>query len=510
MNIVNKKTSILWLMLLIVAVSATTSWATQYINQQQESHPPTQGVVHSSESAKARFASLTSAAETDFTLAAELSTHAVVHIKTKAPRQSSQQNFFGDPFFDFFFGPNQQRQAPNSQQQENQPLASGSGVIINKEGYIVTNNHVIERAAEIEVTLNDKRTLKAKLIGTDPSTDIALLKIEDKKEDFPYISFGNSDQVKVGEWVLAVGNPFNLTSTVTAGIVSAKARNIGIIGTDKYGRKNNKLSIESFIQTDAAINSGNSGGALVNTNGELIGINTAIYSKTGAYAGYGFAVPANIVQKVVRDLKEHGVVQRALLNIKTTDITTEIAKEKNINTLDGALVAEVIADGAADKAGLKAYDVINKINGTVIKSSTELLEQISQYSPGDIITIGYIRDNKQLHTKAKLTNVEGSTNIIETNKFTQELGVQLKPINNTVKAAIGIKGGLEVTNLTQGVFEKAGIKRGYIILKINNKQMESIKDFEKIYTDSKRNKKALNIAGIYPTTGNVVYYEVKF
>lgn len=512
MNFKNKTKTIILVAILIVAISATTSWATTNLSNQQQTSTHTERQIsnNNSQRAKAQFANMTSAAETDFTRAADMSIHAVVHIKTKAPVQSSQQNFFGDPFFDFFFGPNQrQSPTPNPDNQEVQPLASGSGVIINKDGYIVTNNHVIEKATEIEVTLNDKRTLKAKLIGTDPSTDIALLKIEDGKEAFPYISFGNSDQVKVGEWVLAVGNPFNLTSTVTAGIVSAKARTIGIIGTDKYGRKSDKLSIESFIQTDAAINAGNSGGALVNTNGELIGINTAIYSKTGAYAGYGFAVPSNIVQKVVRDIKEHGVVQRALLNIKTSDITAEIAKEKGIKTLDGALVAEVIADGAADKAGLKAYDVINEVNGTIIKSSTELLEQMSQYSPGDNITIGYLRNNKQYQTNAKLTNIEGSTSIIETNKFTKDLGVQLKPINNTVKAAIGLKGGLEVTNLTTGKFSNAGIKRGFIILKINNVQMNTIKDFEKIYQQSLKNKKSLNILGIYPTNGNSVYYEVK-
>ncbi|PIE99418.1 MAG: deoxyribonuclease HsdR, partial [Paludibacter sp.] len=303
------------IVLLVITVSTITSWTTlQVISSSKEDRKSSQSeMFRSNQDAKVRFANATSGLETDFTVAADLSLHAVVHIKTKAIRHSSNsQNFFNDPFFEFFFGPQQKRQQQNPKEKA-VPMGSGSGVIISEDGYIVTNNHVVEGATEIEVTLNDKRTFKAELIGTDPSTDVALIKVEAK--DLPTIAFGNSDDIKVGEWVLAVGNPFNLTSTVTAGIVSAKARNIGIIGTDRYGRKKEKLSIESFIQTDAAINPGNSGGALVNTNGELIGINTAIASRTGSYAGYGFAVPTSIVKKVVTDLREHGVVQRALLGV---------------------------------------------------------------------------------------------------------------------------------------------------------------------------------------------------
>ena len=297
-----KTKTTIFLVALVIAVSAATTLATTYVQNKNNSTNLIENAENPNQNAKARFASAVQGIETDFTIAAELTVHAVVHVKTKAPRRQ-QQDFFSDPFFDFFFGPQQRQQQQQQTPEEAQPLGAGSGVIISNDGYIVTNNHVIEGASEIEVTLNDKRTFKAKLVGSDPSTDIALLKVE--ATNLPNIPFGNSDNLKVGEWVLAVGNPFNLTSTVTAGIVSAKARNIGIIGTNRYGQRTSNLSIESFIQTDAAINPGNSGGALVNTKGELVGINTAIASQTGSYAGYGFAVPASIVQKVVTDLRQH-------------------------------------------------------------------------------------------------------------------------------------------------------------------------------------------------------------
>lgn len=502
-----KKTKTTLLMvLLIIAVSGLTSWATTKVQSKN------QGVEFiesnaSNQDVKARFANAQAAFDTDFTVAAELTVHAVVHVKTKAIRQQRSSDFYGDPFFEFFFGPQQrgQQQQPQQKQEEAQPLGSGSGVIISKDGYIVTNNHVVDGASEIEVTLNDKRTFTAKLVGTDPSTDIALLKVDGK--DLPFVAFGNSDDLKVGEWVLAVGNPFNLTSTVTAGIVSAKARNLGIIGTDRYGRRSEKLSIESFIQTDAAINPGNSGGALVNTKGELIGINTAIASQTGSYAGYGFAVPTSIVQKVVTDIREHGVVQRALLGVSIGDVTTEIAKEKDLKTLNGALVADVVSGGAADKAGIKKDDVINEVNGVKVNSTAELQEQVSRYRPGDKISIGFIRSNKQMRVNANLTNAEGNTDIVSTNKFSQDLGVQLKPISDTVKQALGIDAGLEVVS-SAGKFRQQGVDQGYIILKINNKSMTSVKDFENVYNDAQKSNKTLNIAGVYPTTGKVSYYKI--
>ena len=303
---VSRKTKLLGFFAAVVAVSVATNLATNYISSKSNNDYAFQN--NKIPASYANFASAASAMETDFTVAAELSIHAVVHVKTKTPIKQRFGGFGGlsDPFLEFFFGPQQpQREQPQQQQDIPMQEGSGSGVIISNDGYIVTNNHVIDRSKEIEVTLNDKRTFKAKLVGADPSTDIALLKIE--AEDLPVIIFGNSDAVKVGEWVLAVGNPFNLTSTVTAGIVSAKARNINII--------NSQMRIESFIQTDAAVNPGNSGGALVNTRGELIGINTAIASQTGSYAGYAFAVPTSIVQKVVTDLRQFGVVQRAVLGV---------------------------------------------------------------------------------------------------------------------------------------------------------------------------------------------------
>ena len=506
----NKKHRSLFLMiLLVVGVSAGTSLGTSYYYKNKEAVAFTETGESSMQDIKARFAGASKAFDTDFTVAAEMTVNAVVHIKTKAPRQqSSGGDFFSDPFFEFFFGPQQRGQQRREQPKDDQlyPRGSGSGVIISEDGYIVTNNHVIEGAKEIEVTLNDKRTFKAKLVGTDQSTDIALIKVDEKK--LPAISFGNSDDMKVGEWVLAVGNPFNLTSTVTAGIVSAKARNIGIIGTDRYGRRTEKLSIESFIQTDAAINPGNSGGALVNTSGELIGINTAIASQTGSYAGYGFAVPSSIVQKIVTDLRQHGVVQRALLGVSIRDIDDELAKENKLKTHNGAYVAEVVKGGSAEKAGVKEGDIINNVNGVDVKSTSELQEQVSRYRPGDKITVGVVRDSKQLKLTANLKNAEGTTDLIKNAEFESELGVKLRPVSATIKEALGIEDGLEVVSVGPGKFHDEGITQGYIILKINNKVMGSTSDFEKVYEAARKSKGALNIAGVYPTTGKIAYYKI--
>ena len=318
-----------------------------------------------------------SVTDNDFTRAAEKTVGAVVGITNKQIQQQ-QQSYGGmnDPFFDFFFG----QRAPRQQQPQSSdpaPVGSGSGVIISSDGYIVTNNHVIDKADEITVTLNDHRQFTATLVGTDPTTDIALLKVEAK--DLPTIAIGQSDALKVGEWVLAVGNPFNLTSTVTAGIVSAKARSLGMGG--------NKLGIESFIQTDAAVNPGNSGGALVNTAGELVGINTAIYSQTGNYAGYSFAVPSSIVSKVVTDLKQYGTVQRALLGIMGGDVNAQVVEDKELSVNEGVYVSEVAKDGAAEEAGIKAEDVITAINGVSVKTMAQLQEQIARFRPGDKVKV---------------------------------------------------------------------------------------------------------------------------
>ena len=320
-------------------------------------------------------------APVDFTQAAERSVEAVVHVKTKYYRQQ-----YVDPFYHFFFGRPQQSQQPSA-------MASGSGVILSNDGYIVTNNHVIESANEIEVVLNDKRTFAAQLIGTDPNTDLALLKIE--ATDLPTIEIGNSDDLRVGEWVLAVGNPFNLTSTVTAGIVSAKARSINILNSD--------MKIESFIQTDAAVNPGNSGGALVNTRGQLVGINTAIASQTGSYAGYAFAIPTAIMQKVVADLRQYGTVQRALLGIRMLDITQQVKDQLSLESMEGVYVGEVISGSAADKAGMKAGDVIVQVDGRPINASSQLQEQIGRKNPGDQIIILVRRGHRSVSLQVTLT-----------------------------------------------------------------------------------------------------------
>lgn len=320
-------------------------------------------------------------APVDFTQAAERSVEAVVHVKTKYYRQQ-----YVDPFYHFFFGRPQQSQQPSA-------MASGSGVILSNDGYIVTNNHVIEDANEIEVVLNDKRTFAAQLIGTDPNTDLALLKIE--ATNLPTIEIGNSDDLRVGEWVLAVGNPFNLTSTVTAGIVSAKARSINILNSD--------MKIESFIQTDAAVNPGNSGGALVNTRGQLVGINTAIASQTGSYAGYAFAIPTAIMQKVVADLRQYGTVQRALLGIRMLDITQQVKDQLSLESMEGVYVGEVISGSAADKAGMKAGDVIVQVDGRPINASSQLQEQIGRKNPGDQITILVRRGQRSVTLQVTLT-----------------------------------------------------------------------------------------------------------
>ena len=442
----------------------------------------------------ANFKNASRAGDTDFTVAAELTVNAVVHVKVKSEVMQSR-GFSGDPFFEYFFGP-QLRQQQQPQIRE----GAGSGVIISSDGYIVTNNHVIDSSKEIEVVLNDKRSFTAKIVGADPNTDIALLKIEEK--DLPYIIFGNSDSLKVGEWVLAVGNPFNLTSTVTAGIVSAKARNINIL--------NAAMKIESFIQTDAAVNPGNSGGALVNTRGELVGINTAIASQTGSYAGYSFAVPSSIVQKVVSDIRQYGVVQRAILGVEIRDINGEFAKQKNIKTFDGAYVASVVENSAAEKAGVKIGDIITNVNGVVVKSVAELQEQIGRYRPGDKIFIEIQRDNKKQKLNVELKNRQGNTELVSSDVNIDLLGATFKEADNKIKEKFGLDYGVEVKSVDKGKFSNAGIKSGYIILKINNIKMSSEKDIEtamKAVMDNADQNKVLWITGFYPN-GKTAYYAI--
>ena len=430
------------------------------------------------------------AIETDFTKAAEEVVHAVVHIKsTKMPDQQSR-SFYGNPFFDQFFGGQGYSQQPR--------VGMGSGVIITKDGYIVTNNHVIKESDELEVTLNDNRTFNAKVIGTDEATDLALLKIE--ADDLPIVKMGDSDKLKVGEWVLAVGNPFQLNSTVTAGIVSAKARNVGMSGN---------MGIESYIQTDAAVNPGNSGGALVNTKGELVGINTALISETGNYAGCSFAVPSSIVAKVVSDIKQYGNVQRAMLGIRISDINEELAKEKNLTTKEGVYIGVVEERGAAMDAGLEEGDVIVGINGVKTKNTGVLQEQISRYRPGDKITVEYIRDGKSNKKEITLRNYKGNTEIIKGTGI-EVLGAAFKELSDSERREYGLRSGVQVDGIKEGKFREAGIRDGFIILRINDNTVSSAKDVEKIYDSIMKRQsaeKVMFIAGIYPN-GKAGYYAV--
>lgn len=491
-----KRMKSLGLFVLVVAVSVATNLTTNLVSHKNEGF---NGQDNSLPAGYAKFARASNAMETDFTVAAELSIHAVVHVKTKTPQKIQQfggGGFPNDPFFQYFFG---QPQMPRQQELPMQE-ASGSGVIISKDGYIVTNNHVVDQSAEIEVTLNDKRTFKAKVIGTDPNTDIALIKVE--AENLPIITFGNSDSLKVGEWVLAVGNPFNLTSTVTAGIVSAKARNINII--------NSQMKIEAFIQTDAAVNPGNSGGALVNTRGELVGINTAIASQTGSYAGYSFAVPVSIVQKVVADIRKFGVVQRAVLGVEIKDITNELAKDKNLKTLEGAFVGKVADNSAAHKAGVKEGDIINNVNGVNVKSVAELQEQVGRYRPGDKITITVVRDNKEHKLNVELRNRQGSTGVVSSQTSEDVLGGTYKEVSDKLKQQLGLDYGVEIKSLSKGKLADQGIKPGFIIVKINNQPIRSAEDIQTAYDAAVNNgqqDKVLLIAGLYPN-GKIIYYAI--
>ncbi len=433
----------------------------------------------------------------DFTKAAEATINRVVSIKSFAtPKQSRMQNF-DDPFFEFFFGPNfgnsQRQQQQQKQKSDPQPLGLGSGVIISADGYIVTNNHVVENAEKLEVTLNDNKTYDATIIGTDSNTDLALLKID--ASNLSFITFGDSDKLKVGEWVLAVGNPFGFTSTVTAGIVSAKARNISSVTHSQ------QFGIESFIQTDAVVNQGNSGGALVNTKGELMGINTLIYSRTGDYSGYAFAIPASIVKKVISDLKQYGAVQRAMLGITFTQLTPDLCKEKNIKLTEGIYVNDVQDQSAAKEAGLQKDDIITEIGGTSVKSTAELQEAISQYSPGDKAVIKYYRDGKAKSTTVTFRNSQGGTKITKESDFTA-LGCTFTKVSQKTMDALHISNGVVVGGVTKGKFKDAGISNGFIIQEINEQKVNSQSDVESIYNSIMKDAnadKVMYIKGLTPT-----------
>jgi Do/DeqQ family serine protease len=399
----------------------------------------------------------------NFTTASENTINSVVHVTTKVVKTSFQR----DPFQEFFYGP-----GAGGREFKQYGSGSGSGVIVSSEGYIVTNNHVIEDASEIEVIMNDNSKYTAKLVGSDPSTDIAVLKIEG--EGFQPIRLGNSDDLRVGEWVLAVGNPFNLTSTVTAGIVSAKARNINLL-SDRTG--GSAVPIESFIQTDAAVNPGNSGGALVNTQGELVGINTAIASQTGSYAGYSFAVPVNLVQKVMRDLIDYGVVQRGYMGVQIADVNQELKEKEGLPDLKGVYVAKVIEDGSAENAGIKDGDVILKIGSKEVNSVSELQEEIGKRRPGDKVTVTVRKKNGNEEIRdIVLRNQDGETKLVSKEEIAKNyaLGATFRELTDKEKKEMNIQKGVKISGMNAGKLKSLGLTEGMVITKINNEPVESV------------------------------------
>lgn len=413
----------------------------------------------------------------DLTYAAEIAVHAVVHIKTQSLRGGWSS---GNPLLDFFG----YRQEPQLAQ------GFGSGVILSSDGYIVTNNHVVEGAQKIAVQLNDNREFEARLVGADPSTDLAVLKIEE--ENLPWLRYGDSDALRLGEWVLAVGNPFNLTSTVTAGIVSAKARNIGINAAE--------YSIESFIQTDAAVNPGNSGGALVNQRGELVGINTAIASRTGSFAGYSFAVPITIVRKVVEDLKEFGEVQRALLGVVIATVNADVAKEYNLEKIEGVYVTDVPEGGAARAAGIRQGDVIIAVGNRRVNTTAELQEAVSQFRPGDDVKITVKRNNSEKQFTVTLRNKLGDTGIIRTGNVV--LGSELETISDRDKQRMGINRGIRVSKIGTGKLKEAGVTEGFIITDVNKRPVYEVNEFRRIISSARG---GILIEGLYPN-GETAYF----
>ena len=413
--------------------------------------------------------SLIGRAQVDFTDAAEKSVNAVVHIRTEIVTR-------GDSYYDFFGSILEQLYGGRMNVPDNVSVGFGSGVVISPDGYIVTNNHVVEGASKVEVTFNDKHKREARIIGSDPTTDIALIKVD--ATDLEFLTFADSDKVRVGEWVLAVGNPFNLNSTVTAGIVSAKARNINILGDG---------TIESFIQTDAAVNPGNSGGALVNTSGDLVGINAAIASRTGSFVGYSFAIPSNIAKKVVEDFMQFGSLQRAYLGVTVEEITEELADEKGFNVLSGIYVDEVYPNSGAQKGGLKNGDVILSVNDISVDTRAQLMGVIGQYRPNDEVDVKILRDKKERVCKVSLMNETGMSTVSAGERFFNEsLGILLEPLSPVLQKKIQVNYGLKVVEVRDGVFKDRGVTNDFIILRVNNQRVSNKEELEMALNNNRR------------------------
>lgn len=486
-----RKVSKIWMLAGVMALAScgNQNQQTNETTEQAEQQPVTQveQVQHQPQVQRAAF--LPTENTPDFVDAAERSVDAVVHIMTKVVRQSNTYNdFFGALLGQLYGYPGQTR--------NNTMVAYGSGVVLTPDGYIVTNNHVVEGADEVEVTFNNKVKKTATIIGTDPTTDLALIKVE--ASDLQYLTFGDSDNVRIGEWVLAVGNPFNLTSTVTAGIVSAKARNLSILGEG--------TSVESFIQTDAAVNPGNSGGALVNTKGELVGINAAIASHTGSYEGYSFAIPSNIVRKVVDDLLLYGTTQRGYLGVQIAELTQELAEKEGLENIEGVYVAEVTEGGAAKLAGIKAGDVITSVAGKKVNSTTQLRESVGQYRPGDKVDVEVNRHGSHHHYELTLLNEAGNVDVVKNGEsfFNSDLGLMLQPVNQNDKARLNIKSGLKIVEIRQGRFMGSGITEGFVITKVNGNAVNSKTDLESALNNNRSRRTSME--GVYPNGMVVNFY----
>ena len=445
----------------------------------------------------------------NFVAAAAAVTPAVVHVMTEyasAPADQRQQQM--DPFLRQFFGDQMEQfqgQMPPGHPQVPQGggQGSGSGVIIAANGYIVTNNHVIEKASKIEVVLDDKRKFEAELVGADPNTDLAVLKV--KADNLPFVKYGNSDDVKVGQWVLAVGNPFNLTSTVTAGIISAKGRNIGIL------RNKENMGVESFIQTDAVVNPGNSGGALVNLNGDLIGINSAIasHSGSGSFEGYAFAIPSSLASKVVDDLLKYKVVQRALLGVQIQEVDAKLASEKKLNTLNGVYVQGLSENSAAAQAGLKMGDIITQINGVAVNTSSQLQEQVARFRPGDKIKLNYLRGNAPSEVTATLRNATGTTAVVRELPASASIkyeGATLAAVPAREQVKLGLQGGAQISGIKGSNFRETGMADGFIITRIDKNVVTRPVDVKTYLEQSRQNSGAL-VEGVYPD-GRKAYYPI--